>query len=139
MWQDIESVLHHHPETILPHSNNGGHLSDFTSEYPHSREPPSSPPSGHQPNYYYDLAASSGQQQATSSSYELDLSVHSNSAVKCEPDTTHKDTKMDDISSSTNEPRSPYMDLYATNSDYGHNNNDLPKLDPINYYESNHR
>ena len=141
MWQDIESVLHHPAETTLPHSNNGGHLSDFT-EYP--REPPSSTPGGHQPHYYYDLAAassSSGQAatSSTSTSYELDLSVHSNSAVKCEPDTTHKDTKMDDISSSTNEARSPYMDLYATNSDFGHNNNDLPKLDPINYYENNHR
>ena len=83
---------------------------------------------------------------ATSSSsphsYELDLSVHSNSSnhpVKCEPDTTHKDTKMDDISSSTtNESRSPYMDLYPA-THYSDNNNDLPKLEPINYYENNHR
>ena len=160
MWQDIESVLHHppphlqhhEPETrLLPqqqhghqHPDNGGHLSDF-SEY-HREQAPSS--SNHQPNYYtsnYDLAvASTTVAQATSSSssqpYELDLSVHSNSStVKCEPDTTHKDTKMDDISSSTtNESRSPYMDLYPA-THYSDNNNDLPKLEPINYYENNHR
>ena len=159
MWQDIESVLHHPPphlqhhesETrLLPqqqhghHPDNGGHLSDF-SEY-HREQAPSS--SNHQPNYYtsnYDLAvAATTVASATSSSssqpYELDLSVHSNSStVKCEPDTTHKDTKMDDISSSTtNESRSPYMDLYPA-THYSDNNNDLPKLEPINYYENNHR
>ena len=159
MWQDIESVLHHPPphlqhhesETrLLPqqqhghHPDNGGHLSDF-SEY-HREQAPSS--NNHQPNYYtsnYDLAvAATTVASATSSSssqpYELDLSVHSNSStVKCEPDTTHKDTKMDDISSSTtNESRSPYMDLYPA-THYSDNNNDLPKLEPINYYENNHR
>ena len=160
MWQDIESVLHHPPphlqhhesETrLLPqqqhghHPDNGGHLSDF-SEY-HREQAPSS--SNHQPNYYtsnYDLAvaattvATSATSSSSSQPYELDLSVHSNSStVKCEPDTTHKDTKMDDISSSTtNESRSPYMDLYPA-THYSDNNNDLPKLEPINYYENNHR
>ena len=154
MWQDIESVLHHphESERLLTqhghhhHPDNGGHLSDF-SEY--HREQPETPSSTttHQPNYYPNYAvqvtsaaAAAGTPSSSSTSYELDLSVHSNT-VKCEPDTTHKDTKMDDISSSTtNESRSPYMDLYAaTNSHYGDNNNDLPKLEPINYYENNHR
>ena len=155
MWQDFESVLHHPPphesETrLLPQQHgpdNGGHLSDF-SEYNH-REVQAPSTSNHQPNYYnnYDLAAvattvASATSSSSPHSYELDLSVHSNSSnhpVKCEPDTTHKDTKMDDISSSTtNESRSPYMDLYPA-THYSDNNNDLPKLEPINYYENNHR
>ena len=64
-----------------------------------------------------------------STSYaELDLSIHS-TTVKCEPDTTNKDTKVNEP------PRSPYLDYHHPFTSYNDNNNDLQtKMDTLQQY-----
>ena len=72
---------------------------------------------------------------STSSYAELDLSVHSTTTVKCEPDTTHKDTKVND---DHQPPRSPYLDYHHHPfTSYGDNNNDLQaKMDSLHQYSN---
>ena len=87
---------------------------------------------------HYDLASSTSTSAAptSSSSYaELDLSIHS-TTVKCEPDTTNKDTKVNEP------PRSPYLDYHHNHhpfTSYNDNNNDLQaKMDSLHHQYTNH-
>ena len=80
---------------------------------------------------HYDLAATPASSSASAYNAELDLSIHS-TTVKCEPDTTNKDT------TKVNEPpRSPYLDYHHAPpfTCYNDNNNDLQaKMDTLQQY-----